>query len=129
MCRVRGGLVFSTTQTLQAGNQTFTWNGTDSAGNTWPAGTYNGSITATDVTGNSSSTSPQVQGVVTGVDISQSPPTLTVNGAPYAPSQIVQAVRTGSRTAPLSAAERRGAEDSFIPFLDLRLSQILSCAT
>jgi flagellar basal-body rod modification protein FlgD len=91
-----GQLVYSTTQTLQAGNQSFTWNGTDSVGNSWPAGTYKVSITATDATGNTTTVSPQVEGVVTGVDISQSPPTLTVNGQSYTPSQIVQAVRSAS---------------------------------
>jgi flagellar basal-body rod modification protein FlgD len=91
-----GQLVYSTTQTLQAGNQSFTWNGTDSVGNSWPAGTYTVSITATDATGNTTTVSPQVEGVVTGVDISQSPPTLTVNGQSYTPSQIVQAVRSAS---------------------------------
>jgi flagellar basal-body rod modification protein FlgD len=88
-----GQLVYSTTQTLQAGNQTFTWNGTDSVGNAWPAGTYTVAITATDASGKTTTVSPQVQGMVTGVDISQSPPTLTVNGQSYTPSQIVQAVR------------------------------------
>jgi flagellar basal-body rod modification protein FlgD len=91
-----GQLVYSTTQTLQAGNQSFTWNGTDSVGNSWPPGTYTVSITATDATGTSTTISPQVEGVVTGVDISQSPPTLTVNGQSYTPSQIVQAVRSAS---------------------------------
>jgi flagellar basal-body rod modification protein FlgD len=88
-----GQLVYSTTQTLQAGNQTFTWNGTDSVGNAWPAGTYTVATTATDASGKTTTVSPQVQGMVTGVDISQSPPTLTVNGQSYTPSQIVQAVR------------------------------------
>ena len=91
-----GQLVYSTTQTLQAGNQTFTWNGTDSVGNSWPSGTYTVSITATDASGKSTTISPQVQGVVTGVDISGSPPTLTVNGQSYTPSQIVQAVRSAN---------------------------------
>jgi hypothetical protein len=91
-----GQLVYSTTQTLQAGNQTFTWNGTDSVGNAWPAGTYTVSIAATDASGKTTTVSPQVQGVVTGVDISRSPPTLTVNGASYTPSQIVQAVRSAN---------------------------------
>jgi len=91
-----GQLVYSTTQTLQAGNQTFTWNGTDSVGNSWPSGTYTVSITATDASGKSTTVSPQVQGVVTGVDISGSPPTLTVNGQSYTPSQIVQAVRSAN---------------------------------
>jgi len=91
-----GQLVYSTTQTLQAGNQTFTWNGTDSVGNVWPNGTYTVSVTATDASGKTTTVSPQVQGVVTGVDISQSPPTLTVNGQAYTPSQIVQAVRSAN---------------------------------
>jgi flagellar basal-body rod modification protein FlgD len=91
-----GQLVYSTTQTLQAGNQTFTWNGTDSVGNSLPPGSYTVSITATDATGKSTTISPQVQGVVTGVDISQSPPTLTVNGQAYTPSQVVQAVRSAN---------------------------------
>ena len=91
-----GQLVYSTAQTLQAGNQTFTWNGTDSVGNAWPPGAYTVSITATDASGKTTTVSPQVQGVVTGVDISQSPPTLTVNGQSYTPSQIVQAVRSAN---------------------------------
>ena len=91
-----GQLVYSTAQTLQAGSQTFTWNGTDSVGNAWPNGTYTVSITATDASGKTTTVSPQVQGVVTGVDISQSPPTLTVNGQAYTPSQIVQAVRSAN---------------------------------
>jgi flagellar basal-body rod modification protein FlgD len=91
-----GQLVYSTTQTLQAGNETFTWNGTDSVGNAWPNGTYTVSIAATDASGKTTTVSPQVQGVVTGVDISQSPPTLTVNGQSYTPSQIVQAVRSAN---------------------------------
>jgi flagellar basal-body rod modification protein FlgD len=91
-----GQLVYSTTQTVQAGNQTFSWNGTDSVGNAWPAGSYTVAITATDASGNSTTIQPQVQGVVSGVDISKSPPTLTVNGQAYTPSQIVQAVSSSS---------------------------------
>jgi flagellar basal-body rod modification protein FlgD len=91
-----GQQVYSTTQTVQAGNQTFSWNGQDSLGNTLPAGTYSVSITATGTNGQSTAVQPQVQGVVTGVDIGANPPTLTVNGQSYTPSQVVEAVRAGS---------------------------------
>jgi flagellar basal-body rod modification protein FlgD len=90
-----GQVVYSTTQAVNAGNQTFSWNGTNSAGQSLPAGNYTVSITATGASGNSTTIQPQVQGVVTGVDISQSPPTLTVNGQAYTPSQVIQVVRSG----------------------------------
>jgi hypothetical protein len=37
-----------------------------------------------------------VQGVVTGVDISQSPPTLTVGGQSYALNQVTQVLSAGT---------------------------------
>jgi flagellar basal-body rod modification protein FlgD len=88
-----GQLVYSSTQNVQAGSQTFAWNGQDSLGNAMPAGTYTVSITATDAAGNSTAVQPQVQGVVSGVDVGANPPTLTVNGQSYTPSQVILAVR------------------------------------
>lgn len=90
-----GQVVYSTSQTQGAGNQTFTWNGTNSLGNAVPAGAYTVSMTATAANGQSTNVQPQVSGVVSGVNVSANPPTLTVNGQAYTPSQIVQAT-TGS---------------------------------
>jgi flagellar basal-body rod modification protein FlgD len=91
-----GQVVYSTSQSLGAGNQTFSWNGTNSLGNTVPAGSYTVAITATAANGTSTNVQPQVSGVVSGVDVSANPPTLTVNGQAYTPSQIVQATSGSS---------------------------------
>src|SRR5262245_60409218 len=48
-----GKVVFSTTQGVSPGQQTFTWNGQTSNGNVLSSGTYKISITATDANGQS----------------------------------------------------------------------------
>jgi len=56
------------------------------------SGSYKISITATDANGQSVAVATQTQGVVSGVDVSQSPPALTVNGQSYPLNQIQQIV-------------------------------------
>jgi flagellar basal-body rod modification protein FlgD len=87
-----GKAVFSATQGVTSGQQTFTWNGQTSNGNVLSSGTYKISITATDANGQSVAVATQSQGVVSGVDVSQSPPALTVNGQSYPLNQILQIV-------------------------------------
>jgi flagellar basal-body rod modification protein FlgD len=98
-----GQLVYSTTQTVQPGTQTFVWNGQNSVGNAMPAGTYTVAITATGANGQSVPVTTSVEGVVTGVNVSANPPTLTINGQAYPLSQITQVLSTGS-TNPVSQA-------------------------
>jgi flagellar basal-body rod modification protein FlgD len=90
-----GQVVYSTSQTVQPGSQTFTWNGVDRQGNTWPSGPYSISISAVGANNQSVPVTTQVQGVVTGVDVSKTPPTLTVAGQSYPLSQITQVLSTG----------------------------------
>jgi flagellar basal-body rod modification protein FlgD len=87
-----GKVVYSATQGVSPGQQTFTWNGQTSNGNVLSSGTYKISITATDANGQSVAVATQTQGVVSGVDVSQSPPALTVNGQSYPLNQIQQIV-------------------------------------
>jgi flagellar basal-body rod modification protein FlgD len=87
-----GKLVYSTTQALQPGEQTFNWNGQTSNGNVLGDGSYTISITAADASGQSVGVVTQTQGVVSGVDVSKSPPLLTVHGQSYPLSQILQIV-------------------------------------
>jgi flagellar basal-body rod modification protein FlgD len=87
-----GKIVYSTTQTVQPGPQTFTWNGQTSTGNQLTDGSYTISITAADANGQSVAVATQTQGTVSGVDVSKSPPLLTVNGQSYPLSQILQIV-------------------------------------
>jgi flagellar basal-body rod modification protein FlgD len=81
--------------TLNAGSQTFTWDGVGSDGKTWPAGTYTLSATGVDASGQPSAISTQVQAPVDSVDLSQSPPLLSINGQNYLMSQIEKIVRSG----------------------------------
>jgi len=87
-----GSVVFSTKQALQPGQQTFTWNGQTSDGNVLTSGTYKISITATDANGQSVGVATQSLGAVTAVDVSQTPPVLTVNGLNFPLNQVVQIV-------------------------------------
>ena len=81
--------------TLNAGSNTFTWDGHGNDGKTWPAGNYTISATGVDASGQPSTISTQVQAPVDSVDLSQSPPLLSINGQNYLMSQIEKIVRSG----------------------------------
>jgi flagellar basal-body rod modification protein FlgD len=104
-----GQTVFTQTGTVQAGNQTFNWNGVGNNGQQWPAGAYTLSITATSASGKSVGVSTQVQGVVSSVDLTQSPPVLTVGGQQYPVNQIQQIIASSSTNASNSLASALSA--------------------
>jgi flagellar basal-body rod modification protein FlgD len=83
-----GTTVYTGTRSLNAGTQSFTWSGKGNNGQTWPDGTYTLSINATGANGQAVTVSTQVQGVVSAVNTSSNPPTLTVNGQTVQLSQI-----------------------------------------
>ena len=84
-----GQTVFTGTYSVNAGNnQPFTWNGMGSDGRQWPDGQYTLTATATDASGNSVGVNTSTQGTVSSVDLTQSPPLLTINGQTYTVSQI-----------------------------------------
>jgi flagellar basal-body rod modification protein FlgD len=91
-----GQVVYTTTQSVQPGAQAFTWNGVDKQGTTWPSGPYTISVSAVGANNQNVPVTTGVQGVVSGVDISQSPPTLTVGGQSYALNQITQVLSTAT---------------------------------
>jgi flagellar basal-body rod modification protein FlgD len=97
-----GGVVFTGTTSLNAGTNTYTWNGTGNTGQTWPAGQYTIAVTASSATGQSVTVTPQVSGTVSGVDLSKSPPQLIVGGQDY-PMSAVQSV-TNSTLGGLSTS-------------------------
>jgi flagellar basal-body rod modification protein FlgD len=88
-----GQVVYSTTQAIQPGQQTYTWNGVDANGITWPDGLYTLSMTAVDANGQNTAVTTQSQGVVTAVDVSKTPPNLTVNGQAVPLNQILQFIQ------------------------------------
>jgi flagellar basal-body rod modification protein FlgD len=84
-----GQTVFTGTYSAAAGNnQPFTWNGQGNDGTQWPDGQYTLTATAADASGNSVGVTTQVQGVVSSVDLTQSPPLLTIAGQTYTVNQI-----------------------------------------
>jgi len=84
-----GQTVFSGTYAANAGgNQPFTWNGLGNDGTQNPDGQYKLIATAADSSGNNVAITTQIQGVVSSVDLTQSPPLLSINGQTYTVSQI-----------------------------------------
>jgi flagellar basal-body rod modification protein FlgD len=84
-----GQTVFSGNYTVKAGdNQPFVWDGKGTDGTQWPDGQYKMTATAADSSGNSVAVSTAIQGVVSSVDLTQTPPLLSINGQTYTVSQI-----------------------------------------
>jgi flagellar basal-body rod modification protein FlgD len=84
-----GQNVFTGNYAVNAGaNQPFTWDGKGNDGTQWPDGKYTITATAVDSSGNPVAVSTQIQGVVNSVDLTQSPPLLSINGQTYTVNQI-----------------------------------------
>jgi flagellar basal-body rod modification protein FlgD len=84
-----GQTVFTGNYSATAGNeQPFTWNGQGNDGTQWPDGQYTMTATAQDSTGNSVAVSTEISGTVNSVDLTQSPPLLSIQGQNYTVSQI-----------------------------------------
>jgi flagellar basal-body rod modification protein FlgD len=87
----KGQTVFPGNYSANAGdNQPFTWNGQGNDGTQWPDGQYTMTATAQDSTGNSVAISTQISGTISSVDLTQSPPLLSINGQSYTISQVKQ---------------------------------------
>jgi flagellar basal-body rod modification protein FlgD len=90
-----GQTAYTGTVSLNAGTQAYTWNGQGTNGITWPAGQYTLSVTATGANGQAVTVATQVQGTVSGVDLSQNPPQLTVGGQNY-PISAIQSINSST---------------------------------
>jgi flagellar basal-body rod modification protein FlgD len=97
-----GQSVYTGTVSLNSGTQTYTWSGQSSSGVTEPDGQYTLAISATNASGQSVTVSPQVTGTVTGVNLSQNPPEVTVSGQSY-PVSSIQAINSSSGTSALTS--------------------------
>ena len=94
-----GQTVYSGTYSANAGNnQPFNWNGQNSDGTTSPDGLYTMTATAQDSNGNNVAISTEVGGTVSSVDLTQSPPLLSINGSQYTLSQV-KAVGAGAASS------------------------------
>lgn len=98
-----GQTVFSNTYPVNAGEATFTWDGKGNDGVQYPDGTYNLSVTAKDGNGQSVGISTEILGTVDSVDLTQSPPLLSVAGQSFTVDKVKRVVnpttgRTGTTT-------------------------------
>jgi flagellar basal-body rod modification protein FlgD len=89
-----GQTVFTGSYAVNAGqNQSFGWDGKGNDGTQWPDGQYKLTATAADSAGNVVPVTTQIQGVVNSVDLTQSPPLLSINGQNYLINQIKSIVQ------------------------------------
>ncbi len=106
-----GQTAYTGTVSLNAGTQTYSWNGQGNNGVTWPAGQYTLAITATGANGQAVTVTTQIQGTVSGVNLSQNPPQLTVNGQSY-PISAIQSINNGSGTSALTSGAEQPQQQS-----------------
>jgi flagellar basal-body rod modification protein FlgD len=90
-----GNLAYSGTFTLNAGQQNFKWDGKGNNGTQWPDGNYKMTISAKDTSGNAVTVSTTVQGTVDSVDLTTTPPTLSIGGSNFTVDKIKSVVRPG----------------------------------
>lgn len=91
-----GQTVFSGNYPVQKGKATFTWDGKGNDGTQYAAGYYTINASGKDTSGNNVGIPVEVQGVVDSVDLTASPPLLSVGGQTYTTSQIKRVVRPGA---------------------------------
>ena len=91
-----GQTAFTGNYTMNPGPQNFSWDGRDTNGVQWPDGNYTMSVVANDASGQPVSISTEVQGVVDSVDLTQSPPLLSIGGQNFTLDKIKRVVRPNS---------------------------------
>jgi flagellar basal-body rod modification protein FlgD len=92
-----GQTVFTGKYTAGAGADVpFTWNGQGNDGSQWPDGKYTITATGKDASGNNVGVAAQVQGTVSSVDLTQSPPLLTIDGNSYTLNQVKSIIAASS---------------------------------
>lgn len=84
-----GQTVYSQTLAETAGVQAFTWNGQGNDGTQYPDGQYTLTASTTDSSGSQVGVVTQVAGTVSSVNLTQSPPLLTINGQSFTVNQIL----------------------------------------
>ncbi|MCP4617411.1 MAG: flagellar biosynthesis protein FlgD [Bradyrhizobium sp.] len=88
-----GTTAYTGTFAMNKGNSSFIWDGKGNDGTQWPAGTYKMSATYKDSTGKDVAIPTEIQGVVDSVDLTASPPLLSIGGKTYTTDQIKRVIR------------------------------------
>ena len=93
-----GQTAYSGTFQIAKGNASFVWDGKGTDGTQWPVGDYKMTVTAKDSSGKDVAISTEIQGVVDSVDLTASPPLLSIGGQNYTTDQIKRIVRPSTTT-------------------------------
>lgn len=88
-----GQTAYTTSFSVNPGDQKFTWDGKGNDGKQWPPGNYTLVATALDASKQTVAVSTEVQGVVDSADLTQNPPVLSINGMEYTMDKIKRLVR------------------------------------
>lgn len=72
----------------KSGQQQYQWDGKGTDGLQWPDGTYRMTVTLDNGSGKAVGVPTQVTGMVDSVDLTQSPPLLSINGQSFAINQV-----------------------------------------
>jgi len=88
-----GATAYSGNFTLSQGNASFVWDGKGNDGVQWPPGTYTLTATGNDSNGKDIAISTEVQGIVDSVDLTASPPLLSIGGQSYTTDKVKRVVR------------------------------------
>jgi flagellar basal-body rod modification protein FlgD len=91
-----GATAFSGSYSLTEANPSFSWDGKGNDGTQWPQGTYTMTVVGKDASGKDVAVSTEVLGVVDSVDLTASPPLLSIGGQTYTTDQIKRVVRSSS---------------------------------
>ncbi len=90
-----GQTAYTGTVSVNSGSQSYTWNGVGNDGTVWPAGNYTLTATAVSANGQSTPITTQVEGKVSSVDLTKTPPALSVGGQTYTVNDIQKIVVPG----------------------------------
>jgi len=88
-----GQTAYTGTFAVNPGNQAFSWDGRGIDGKLWPEGNYTLSVTAVDATKQPVAISTEVQALVDSVDLTKTPPMLSIAGQDYSIDRIKRIVR------------------------------------
>ena len=91
-----GQTVYTTNYTMNAGQQTFVWDGKDASGLQWPDGNYTIAITAQDASGQAVVIPTAIEAPVDSADLTKSPPVLSIAGQDYTLDKIKRVIRNSN---------------------------------
>jgi flagellar basal-body rod modification protein FlgD len=89
-----GKTVYSKSDTIDAGDNTFTWNGKGDDGTTYTAGDYTISVSATTASGAKVKTTTDVSGVVDSLEWADGTPFLMIGGEKYSTAAVTKIARS-----------------------------------